>query len=277
MANLITMAGKGKRFSDAGYLLPKPLIDINGEPMIYRVIDSLPESDKWIFVVREEHIKEHHIDAVIKRKIPDAIIEVDRDLLGGASIFCVEKYFEKNEEVLIASCDNAFVFDAEKFEELKKEGNACILWTFTNDKRISRYPHSWGYTVLENDGKTIKNMSVKVPISNRPENDHAVTATFYVKSASLLYEAIRLMIEKSIKTNNEFYLDNLPIAFNLLGRKSVIFDVELYVGFGTPEELHEFESLLHRHEFSSIEKAGLDSECVRVWEKYFCDIHGHKK
>ncbi|MFH1401335.1 MAG: NTP transferase domain-containing protein, partial [Nanoarchaeota archaeon] len=70
IANLITMAGRGKRFSDAGYMLPKPLIDVHGKPMVHRVIDSLPPSDKWIFVVRDEHVKEHSIDKVIKERIP---------------------------------------------------------------------------------------------------------------------------------------------------------------------------------------------------------------
>jgi len=38
---LIPMAGAGSRFIDAGYDLPKPLIDVCGKPMIGRVIDSL--------------------------------------------------------------------------------------------------------------------------------------------------------------------------------------------------------------------------------------------
>ena len=62
MINLVTMAGKGKRFSDEGYLLPKPLIQIDGEPMIWKVIDCLPKASKWIFIVRQEHIDDYSID-----------------------------------------------------------------------------------------------------------------------------------------------------------------------------------------------------------------------
>jgi len=94
------MAGRGKRFSEQGYLLPKPLIPIKWEPMVWKVIDCLPPADKWIFVVRQEHIDDYSIDKTIKAKIPDAIITVDKDLLGGASIFCAEEYIPSGEEFL---------------------------------------------------------------------------------------------------------------------------------------------------------------------------------
>lgn len=31
---VIPMAGRGSRFANAGYKMPKPLIDVNGKPMI---------------------------------------------------------------------------------------------------------------------------------------------------------------------------------------------------------------------------------------------------
>ena len=120
MINLISMAGRGKRFSEQGYLLPKPLIPIDGVPMIWKVIDCLPKAEKWIFVVRQEHIDDFKIDEIIKKKIPHAIITVDKDLLGGASIFCAEEFMGDEEEVFIAGCDMGFVYDKEKFEKLVK-------------------------------------------------------------------------------------------------------------------------------------------------------------
>ena len=206
MANLITMAGRGKRFSDLGFELPKPLIPTMGEPMVHKIIECLPPSDKWIFVVRQEHIDDYHIDKVIKEKIPNAIITVDKDLLGGASIFCAEQYMDDDEEVFIAGCDMGFVYDKQKYDALKKDKTYdCLLWTFTKDPRIPANPKAWGYTVLEEDGKTIKDMSVKIPISDNPFNDHVVAATFWIRSKKALYDAIRTMMKHEIKTNNEYY------------------------------------------------------------------------
>lgn len=270
MINLITMAGKGKRFSEQGYLLPKPLIPINGVPMIWKVIDCLPKAKKWIFIVRQEHIDEYNIDKVIKQRIPEAIITVDKDLLGGASIFCAEQYIPKGEDVFIAGCDMGFVYNKQKFEELKKDENYdCILWTFTKDKRITEKPNSWGYAVLDNDNLTIKDMSVKIPISQDPFNDHCVAATFWIRSGDILYKSIRKMMEEKIKTNNEYYLDNLPLALRLLGKNSCIFDVDLLIGWGTPEEFHEFEKICFFYKFKKLSDLDISEKEIKLWEEYF--------
>ena len=39
--NIMPMAGEGKRFKKAGYKTPKPLININGEPMVCSPDDAL--------------------------------------------------------------------------------------------------------------------------------------------------------------------------------------------------------------------------------------------
>jgi NDP-sugar pyrophosphorylase family protein len=68
MANIIPMAGVGSRFEKHGYKLPKPLIPVSGMPMIINVIRGMPESDKWIFIVRQDHIDEYKIDELKKKR-----------------------------------------------------------------------------------------------------------------------------------------------------------------------------------------------------------------
>ena len=53
MLNIVLpMAGKGSRFANAGYSLPKPFIDVAGKPMIKVVIDNLrPKIEhRFIFI-----------------------------------------------------------------------------------------------------------------------------------------------------------------------------------------------------------------------------------
>ena len=38
---VIPMAGRGSRFTEQGYTDSKPFIDVNGKPMIHRVIENL--------------------------------------------------------------------------------------------------------------------------------------------------------------------------------------------------------------------------------------------
>ena len=57
MQIVIPMAGRGSRFKDAGYTNPKPLIDVNGRPMISVVVSNIGLPGKYVFVALEEHMR----------------------------------------------------------------------------------------------------------------------------------------------------------------------------------------------------------------------------
>ena len=50
---LIPMAGEGSRFKINGYELPKPLIEVDGEPMIKKAVSTLNLQGRHIFVTRK--------------------------------------------------------------------------------------------------------------------------------------------------------------------------------------------------------------------------------
>ena len=56
---VIPMAGRGSRFADAGYELPKPLLPVHGVPMIELVVANLRPSVpcRFVFVCRRERIR----------------------------------------------------------------------------------------------------------------------------------------------------------------------------------------------------------------------------
>ena len=49
--NIIPMAGEGSRFVNQGYKLPKPLIPVNGVPMVVRAAKCLPDADLWLSLI----------------------------------------------------------------------------------------------------------------------------------------------------------------------------------------------------------------------------------
>ena len=59
MKILIPMAGEGSRFAKEGYTFPKPLIDVNGRPMIQTVVENLDFNCEYVFLVRAEHIEKY--------------------------------------------------------------------------------------------------------------------------------------------------------------------------------------------------------------------------
>ena len=58
--NIMPMAGDGLRLKGAGHNLPKPLIDINGEPMFIRSAKCMPNADALCSVgsSRSRHLVE---------------------------------------------------------------------------------------------------------------------------------------------------------------------------------------------------------------------------
>ncbi len=264
MINIIPMAGLGSRFSQEGYLLPKPLIPVSGLPMISQVIRHLPTAAETVFIVRDEHISEYAIDKVIKKESPNArIIGLSKTTDGQATTCLLGlEGVPDDEEVFISACDNSFLFDDSKFATLRADPSIdCIVWTFTKDELLTAKPTAWGWVKLAEDGKTIANMSVKVPVSDTPFNDHAVVATFWFRRATDFKAAYAKMVEEDYRINNEFYVDSMPIFMKKIGKKSVIFPVDLYVSWGKPADLHLYDLREYEHSISHDKN--------EVWRKFF--------
>jgi NDP-sugar pyrophosphorylase family protein len=55
---IIPMGGKGQRFIDAGYTVPKPFIDVLGTPMYQLAINNLSADntfDQFVFIISKDH------------------------------------------------------------------------------------------------------------------------------------------------------------------------------------------------------------------------------
>lgn len=240
--NLIPAAGAGKRFFDAGFKAPKPLINILGEPMILKAIKDLPQADKWIFIVREEHVDLYEIDELLKKSVKNSQVIIEKKPYGQlTSCLLAKNCIKPNDSLLIASCDNTCLYDHKKYNELYVDTAVdMIVWTFTKHETLVGNPKAWGWNKLESDGKTIKSVSVKAPISADPYNDHAVVSRFTFKKAEDFFKAADMLIKTNERINNEFYVDSIPNYLKKTGKRSVIFDVDSYVSWGTPEDLYGF-------------------------------------
>ena len=63
MINIVVpMLGKGNSFFEKGYTFPKPILEINGKPMIQVVVENIkPKKDhKFIFIIRKEHDEKYN-------------------------------------------------------------------------------------------------------------------------------------------------------------------------------------------------------------------------
>ena len=88
---LIPMAGKGQRFIDKGYFLPKPLIMVDGKHMIEISMSSIKlDQCNLIFCVRQDHINEFAIDEILIKKFGKDIVVIPvNEITEGAVCTCL--------------------------------------------------------------------------------------------------------------------------------------------------------------------------------------------
>jgi len=236
------MAGLGKRFSDAGFLVPKPLVPIDGIPMIVRVLGDLPSATQIIFVVHPKHVADYAIDKLLQDAIPNCHIVVTPGLTEGQACtvrLAADKLVE-GESVLVAACDNTHLFNHPTWDRLIEQPDLeCVVWTYRGEPRVLAHPEWFGWVETQDDGK-IQRVSVKKPVSANIIQDHVVSGTFWFCSAKRMVDRIDQLVASNVRVNNEFYMDSIPNLIVGSGLESRVFEVDKYIGWGSPEDLADY-------------------------------------
>jgi len=107
MKIVIPMSGKGQRFLNAGYKDIKPLIKVEGKPIIEHIVSMFPGEDDFIFICNNEHLRDTNIEDVLLRLKPSArIISIAPHNKGPVyAVLKSKKYIEDDEPVIVNYCD----------------------------------------------------------------------------------------------------------------------------------------------------------------------------
>ena len=234
--NLIPMAGEGKRFLNEGYRLPKPLIKINGIPMFVHATKALPKADLYIFICLRKHVKQFKINKVIKSFFPKSKIIILDKVTNGQAVTCLkaEKFLKKNDVLTIGACDNGMHYSQKKINN-KINKSDLVIWTFKDNKIVSKNPNMYGYVKTKKPDNAIF-VSCKKTISKVPGNDHTIIGAFSFKKAETFLKYSKDLIKQNKRINKEFYLDlvaKLCVSSKLIVKVNL---VNKYIGWGTPTD-----------------------------------------
>ena len=228
---LIPMAGAGSRFSAAGYTFPKPLIEVRGKPMIQVVVENLNIEANYIFLVQKEHYDQYNLKYLLNLIAPNCqIILVDGITEGAACTTLLAKELINNDNPLVMTNSDQFI---------EWNSNEC-LYAFSADAidggilTFNATHPKWSYAKVDETG-FVSEVAEKKVIS-----DQATVGVYYWKKGSDYVKYAEQMIEKNIRTNNEFYVCpvfNEAISDN---KKIRVKTVEKMWGIGTPEDLNYF-------------------------------------
>jgi len=80
------------------------------------------------------------------------------------------------------------------------------------------------------------------------------------------------MIDADHRVNGEFYADHIPTFLRRMNKRSVIFDVDLYISWGTPRNLYLYEEMeyLCKHGIE-LPESNDATDKRSLWEAYFDD------
>jgi len=115
----------------------------------------------------------------------------------------------------------------------------AVIWTYRGDPRVLVRPEWYGWVRAAAD-RTVLEGSVKKPLSAVPLGDHVISGCFWFRSAALLRDGIDRLVASGRRVNNEFYLDAVPELLLARGHRVVVFEVDKYIGWGTPDDLEDF-------------------------------------
>ena len=228
---VIPAAGLGSRFAKAGYSMPKPLIEVNGKPMLQKVVENIAIKGRYIFIVQKEHYEKYNMKYVLNLISPNCEIVVNEGVTEGAacSVLLAKEFINNDNPLIIANSDQYLEWDPYKFLYVSNsEGIDGCISTFTNT-----HP-KFSYAEVDENGY-VRQVAEKKPISNI-----ATTGVYFWKNGSDFVKYAEQMIEKEIRTNNEFYV--CPVFNEAIndGRKIKTVHCESFHCLGTPEDLSQY-------------------------------------
>jgi dTDP-glucose pyrophosphorylase len=228
---LIPMAGLGSRFLMKGFSIPKPLIDINGTPMIIKAIRSLGiENATYLFVISKNAYTEH-----IKKEISDSVnsqfIEIDYLTEGPAcSALLFESQIDNDQELIVANCDQIMEWNAESFLlNVRQYDGAVVTYHETTDKNSYARIDDRGYVVSIKEKQVISNISLN--------------GVHYWKKGRYFVESVKKMIEMDDRApNGEFYVGPTYNYMIQEGKKVGIYHIpnQMHHAVGVPEDLQKY-------------------------------------
>lgn len=235
---IIPIAGTSELFEKAGYIYPKPLIEINGKLMIELVLENLltiKKEKKFTFIIREEDCINFHLDNTLCLLVPDAnIVTIKRPTQGAlCSVLMSIDKIDPEDELLVLNGDQLIEQNLDKVLDKfqKAEANAGLL-TF-----LSVHPR-WSYARTDEDDNVLETAE-KNPISK-----NAIAGFYYFKNASLFIEAATNVLLKDCRVNDRFFISSTINEYVLMNKKVLNYSIggPQYHSFYSPQMINEYES-----------------------------------
>jgi len=234
---VMPMAGRGKRFADAGYEKPKPLIPIHGRPMTEVVIENLRPSrpHRFVFLILRDHADAFGFDKHLLTWAPGSeIVYVEKVTEGAAcTVLLARDLIGSDDPLMIANCDQWVDVVVDDYLAVmdRDRADGLIMTMWADDPK-------WSFVRFGPEGAVVEVVEKKV-VSNE-----ATVGVYNFRRGRDFVRASDAMIAADFRVNGEFYV--APVYNSLIaeGQRVVVHnvgkeDAGMY-GLGIPADLERF-------------------------------------
>ncbi|MEP2671015.1 MAG: sugar phosphate nucleotidyltransferase [Cyclobacteriaceae bacterium] len=233
MTIVMPMAGRGTRFSQKGFIVPKPFILVSGKPIYGWALDSILDLNftKLILIALKEHADQFNIIEHVPKKIRERtqLILLDEPTEGQlCTVLASKEYLSGNDDLLIISSDTYVESDigtAILNQKSKSKGLISVA-NLQGDR--------WSFAKTDGMGK-VTEVAEKIRIS-----DYASTGLYYFRASCDFITIGKKIVQQKQKQKGEYFI--IPIYQEMINRGDYIgiSIAQRIIDLGTPEALAEF-------------------------------------
>lgn len=246
---LVPLCGKSSFFDTAEYPFPKPLVEINGQPMIQWVVDNLNtvrNGKKFIFIIKTIENEQFYIENTLKLLTNQGcdIIKISHDTLG-APCTCLMAIDQINNDIplVISNSDQIIDADLSKIVDhfLDRDVDAGVVC-------FNSVHPKWSYVRLDEQENIIETAE------KRPLSRFAIAGFYFFKHGKDFVRAAFRSIKKGTQINGVYYIAPALNELILENKRLGVFKIasSQYHSFYSPQKIEEFEKILREQRRTSV-------------------------
>ncbi|MCX6124396.1 MAG: glycosyltransferase family 2 protein [Proteobacteria bacterium] len=244
MQIIIPMSGLGSRFQAAGYTEPKPLIKVDGKPIIEHVVRMFPGETDFVFVCAEDHLVSTEMKSVLLGLVPTAkIVPIKRHKLGPVyAVMQAAAFIKPDEPVTVSYCD---YFASWHYQDFKQK-----MASLQCDGAIPCYrgfhphlllPNLYAGVRTDEQGYLIE-IREKFSFTPNKMDTWQSSGAYYFRTGKILMKYFQALMDREISCKDEYYVS---LVYNLLhedGLKTVVYPQDFFCQWGTPQDLEIYQN-----------------------------------
>ena len=239
---VIPMAGKSKRFYDAGYNSPKSLIDVFGEHILTHIVKNFDFISDVLVIVSVDDLKRYSLDKLdylADNRIK--VVGIENHTKGPSySILMAQRFIKQELPILVHYCDVFANWNiGETFSTLQLSDAIFLSFKGFHPSRMNGT--TYAYAKLEpGQQRRIQDIREKRSFTEDFEKEDASTGIYGFKSGELLLQAIEIQVSEANQVNGEFYTSLTLDSLVRNGFEVLVQEVDVFHAWGTPTDLQDF-------------------------------------